>query len=139
MSQDILFDDIQRQIVSEIRSAKYVIWIARAWFTDPVLFEEFVKKKKQGVTIEIVVDYNDKNRNADFSLDSEFPTHFLLLNIALFQFYKFMSKTFSSSSIVIAANSFFIVISSFRPIKGSMNYSLKINYTKFIMHNILVR
>ncbi|MBS5983361.1 MAG: hypothetical protein KIC67_12180 [Clostridium butyricum] len=77
MSQDILFDDIQRQIVSEIRSAKYVIWIARAWFTDPVLFEEFVKKKKQGVTIEIVVDYNDKNRNADFSLDSEFPTHWV--------------------------------------------------------------
>ncbi len=77
MSQDILFDDIHNKIVSEIRAAKYVIWIAMAWFTDPVLFEELVKKKKQGVTIEIVVDDNDKNRNADFSLDSEFPTHWV--------------------------------------------------------------
>lgn len=77
VSQDILFDDIHRQIVSEIRAAKYVIWIAMAWFTDPVLFEELVKKKKQGVTIEIIVDDNDKNRNSDFSLDSEFPTHWV--------------------------------------------------------------
>lgn len=29
------------------------------------------------MTIEIVVDYNDKNRNADFSLDSEFPTYWV--------------------------------------------------------------
>lgn len=77
ISQEILFDNIHRQIVDEIRNAKYVIWIAMAWFTDPSLFAELVKKKKEGVTIEIVVDDNEKNRNAEFSLDSEFPTHWI--------------------------------------------------------------
>ena len=77
VSQEILFDNIHRQIVEEIRKAKYVIWIAMAWFTDPSLFSELVKKKKEGVTIEIVVDDNEKNRNAEFSLDSEFPTHWI--------------------------------------------------------------
>lgn len=79
ISQEILFEDIHRQIVSEIREAKYVIWIAMAWFTDPVLFAELVKKKNQGVTIEIVVDNNEKNRNAEFSLDFEFPTHWVTI------------------------------------------------------------
>lgn len=68
VSQEVLFDNIHRQIVDEIRGAKYVIWIAMAWFTDPQLFEELLKKKKQGVTIEIVIDDNDKNRNAGFSI-----------------------------------------------------------------------
>lgn len=79
VSQEVLFDNIHRQIVDEIRGAKYVIWIAMAWFTDPQLFEELLKKKKQGVTIEIVIDDNDKNRNAGFSLESEFPTHWVTI------------------------------------------------------------
>lgn len=79
VSQEVLFDNIHRQIVDEIRGAKYVIWIAMAWFTDPQLFEELLKKKRQGVTIEIVVDDNDKNRNTEFSLESEFATHWVTI------------------------------------------------------------
>lgn len=47
VSQEVLFDNIHRQIVDEIRGAKYVIWIAMAWFTDPQLFEELLKKKSK--------------------------------------------------------------------------------------------
>lgn len=79
ISQTILFEDIQRQIVEEIRKAKYVIWIAMAWFTDPILYNELLKKKKQGVTIEIILDDNDKNRNSGIDLDSEFPTHWVTI------------------------------------------------------------
>ncbi|WP_252250191.1 phospholipase D-like domain-containing protein [Clostridium sp. ZBS13] len=79
VSQEILFENIQRQIIDEIRSAKYIIWIAMAWFTDPMLYNELVKKKRKGVTIEIVVDDNEKNRNAEFDLDAEFPTHWLTI------------------------------------------------------------
>jgi phosphatidylserine/phosphatidylglycerophosphate/cardiolipin synthase-like enzyme len=66
VSQEILFDNIHGQIVEEIRGAKYVIWIAMAWFTDPTLYAELIKKKKQGVTIEIVIDDNQRNRDASF-------------------------------------------------------------------------
>lgn len=79
VSQEILFEGIQNQIISEIRNAKYVIWIAMAWFTDPVLFSELIKKKEQGVTIEIIIDDNEKNRRAEFSLESEFPTHWVTI------------------------------------------------------------
>jgi len=79
ISQEILFEGIQRQIIEEIQNAKYVIWIAMAWFTDPVLYRELLKKKNQGVTIEIVVDDNDKNRNAEFDLDANFPTHWVTI------------------------------------------------------------
>ena len=47
VSQEVLFENIQRQIIDEIRAAKYVIWIAMAWFTDPVLYQELLKKKKR--------------------------------------------------------------------------------------------
>lgn len=79
ISQEILFEGIQRQIIEEIRNAKYVIWLAMAWFTDPVLYKELLKKKAQGVTIEIVMDDNDKNRNAEFDLGASFPTHWVTI------------------------------------------------------------
>lgn len=79
VSQEVLFENIQKQIINEIRAAKYVIWIAMAWFTDPILYAELVKKKREGLTIEIVVDDNPKNRNADFNLDDEFPTHWVTI------------------------------------------------------------
>lgn len=60
VSQEILFENIRKQIIKEIREAKYLIWIAMAWFTDPVLYEELLKKKEEGLTIEIVLDDNTK-------------------------------------------------------------------------------
>lgn len=77
VSQEILFEDIQRQIVKEIRDAKYIIWVAMAWFTDPILYKELLEQKRNGLTIEIVVDDNDKNRNAGFNLDDEFTVHWI--------------------------------------------------------------
>lgn len=77
ISQEILFEDIQKQIIEEIRSAKYIIWIAMAWFTNPILYNELLKKKKEGLTIEIVVDDNRTNRTANFDLDEEFCTYWV--------------------------------------------------------------
>ena len=79
VSQEIHFEQIQSEIIQEIRQAKYMIWIAMAWFTDPVLYRELLKKKEQGVIIEIVLDDNDKNRNAEFCLDMDFPTYWVTI------------------------------------------------------------
>lgn len=79
VNQEILFEGIQRQVIEEIQSAKYLIWIAMAWFTDPVLYRELIKKKNQGVTIEIVLDDNDRNRNVDFNLAADFPTYWVTI------------------------------------------------------------
>lgn len=74
-SQEIYFDDIQNQIIEEIRSAKYIIWIAMAWFTNKVLFDELIKKKKEGLNIQIILDDNQKNRETSFRLEDHFETY----------------------------------------------------------------
>lgn len=37
VSQEVLFENIQKQIIEELRNAKYMIWVAMAWFTDSLL------------------------------------------------------------------------------------------------------
>ena len=80
ISQEIVFEDIRNQIIDEIRNAKYLIWIAMAWFTDPVLFNELKKKKQQGVTIEIVLDNNEKTKMLNSILIKNFHRIGLLFN-----------------------------------------------------------
>ncbi|MDL2249639.1 phospholipase D-like domain-containing protein [Lachnospiraceae bacterium OttesenSCG-928-J05] len=77
ISQDILFEDIQHQIIDEIKAAKYTIWIAMAWFTDPDLHKELLKKEQQGLNIQIVIDDNERNRKAPFDLEASFETHWI--------------------------------------------------------------
>jgi hypothetical protein len=40
---EIHFEDIQKQIIEELKAAKFTVWIAVAWFTDKVLFEILFK------------------------------------------------------------------------------------------------
>lgn len=77
VSQEILFENIRSQIVEEIRAAKYMIWISVAWFTDQILYQELLKKKQQGLVIEIALDDCDRNQNAEFSLEDSFPVHWI--------------------------------------------------------------
>lgn len=77
VSQEVVFENIRKQIIEEIRNAKYMIWIAMAWFTDPILYQELLKKKKEGLLIEIVLDDNEKNRNAEFDLSVNFSTYWV--------------------------------------------------------------
>ena len=46
ISQEILFEDIQNRIIDEIREAKFLIWIAMAWFTSKKIFDILLKKRK---------------------------------------------------------------------------------------------
>lgn len=72
---EIYFENIQRQIIDELENAKYTIWVAMAWFTNKELFDELVKKKKQGVNIQVVLDDNHRNKNTSFKLEDEFETY----------------------------------------------------------------
>ena len=84
VSQEIHFDDIQKQIIEEIRKAKYTIWVAMAWFTNKELYDELVKKKMQGVNVQVIIDDNAKNKNTSFRLESEFETY----RISIESYYK---------------------------------------------------
>lgn len=75
VSQEIHFTDIEQQILDEIDSAKYTIWIAMAWFTNRKFYDALCKKKQAGVNIQIRLDDNAKNESTPFNLEKEFETY----------------------------------------------------------------
>ena len=77
VSQVVILEGIQNQIIDELKSAKYTIWIAMAWFTDLALYNELLINKSQGVNIQIIIDDNEINGRAPFQLEDAFDTHWV--------------------------------------------------------------
>lgn len=114
VSQEVLFENIQKQIIEEIRNAKYMILVAMAWFTDPVLYQELLKKKRAGVLIEIVLDDNEKNRNVEFDLSEEFSTYW----VSIESLYKNIM------------HDKFCIIDLYTVVHGTFNWTKAANYNK---------
>lgn len=76
VGQEIHFEHIQAEVIEEIQKAKYVIWIAMAWFTNFRIHAELVKKKQQGLDIVIIIDDNERNKkDVPFVLEDDFETY----------------------------------------------------------------
>lgn len=114
VSQEIVFENIRNQIIEEIRAAKYIIWVSVAWFTDPVLYQELLKKKRQGLVIEIALDDCEKNRNAEFKLEDDFPVHWITVRS---YYQNIMHEKFC-------------VIDLYTSIHGTFNWTKAANYNK---------
>jgi len=65
MQTQAYFDDIQLQILYELRKANTSIHIAVAWFTDPEIFEQLCEKAASGVRVELMVFNDSINRNSN--------------------------------------------------------------------------
>lgn len=59
---DVVFDEIKDTIIQGIRNAKYIIWVAVAWFTDKEIFAELLSKKAEGLNIRIVTSDEESNQ-----------------------------------------------------------------------------
>ena len=70
----IHFEEIQGQIIEQIRNAKFSIWIAVAWFTDKVLMRELYNKKLEGVNVRLVVLDDEINKQYGFKYEDYFET-----------------------------------------------------------------
>lgn len=71
---EIHFEDIQNQIIEQIRAAKFVIWVAVAWFTDKVLMQELYNRSKEGLNVRLVVFDDEINSNYGFKYENVFET-----------------------------------------------------------------
>ncbi|AFZ25151.1 hypothetical protein Cylst_2980 [Cylindrospermum stagnale PCC 7417] len=60
------FEENQTKIVEEISKAKFIIWVAVAWFTDDVLFRKLIEKKKQGINVQVIIIDDDINSTLNF-------------------------------------------------------------------------
>ena len=61
-SNSVEFDKIQDILIQGIRDAKYLIWVAVAWFSNDVLYQELVRRKQAGIHIRVIVSDEDSNK-----------------------------------------------------------------------------
>lgn len=59
---DVIFDEIQDTIIQGIRDARFLIWVAVAWFSNDAFYKELLVKKTQGLSIRIIVSEEDSNK-----------------------------------------------------------------------------
>jgi Phosphatidylserine/phosphatidylglycerophosphate/cardiolipin synthases and related enzymes len=71
---NVIFDEIQDTIIQGIRNAKYMIWVAVAWFTDKKIFNELKLRKDAGVDIRIITSNEDSNRYILSEIEISFET-----------------------------------------------------------------
>lgn len=69
---EVHFEDIQAQIISQIRAAEFSIWIAVAWFTDKILMREIYRKKQEGLNIRLVILDDEINAKYGFKFEDFF-------------------------------------------------------------------
>jgi phosphatidylserine/phosphatidylglycerophosphate/cardiolipin synthase-like enzyme len=69
------FEEIQKEIIEYIKSARFLIWVAVAWFTDKEIFDELVAKRKEGLNIQLIIMNDDINGNSNLPYESEFETY----------------------------------------------------------------
>lgn len=71
---NVVFDSIEKIIIEAIRDAKYVIWIAVAWFTNRRIYDELILKKNEGVNIRILTIGSNSNKYLLPELKENFDT-----------------------------------------------------------------
>lgn len=76
---DVVFENIKQTIIQGIRDAKYVIWVAVAWFTNEEIFNELCKRKQDGVSIRVITIGDKSNRWILDEIESTFDTTKIVL------------------------------------------------------------
>lgn len=108
---NIFFEEIQDEIIKEIKQAKFTIWIAVAWFTDKKILDELLVKKQNGLNVQLVISDDEINNNSGLDYTS-------------FEIYK-VPKTGKYDNIM---HNKFCVIDLNRVIHGSYNWTNKAKF-----------
>lgn len=69
---DVCFVQIEQEIIGAIQDAKYLIWVAVAWFTSARILEELKKRKEDGLNIRIITSEEYSNRYLIGEMADEF-------------------------------------------------------------------
>lgn len=72
VQNSVVFDKIEDEIIQAIRSAKYLIWIDVAWFTNEKLYNELLERAKDGVYVRIIVSDEEINAQMISKLKNSF-------------------------------------------------------------------
>lgn len=109
------FTKIQNEIIKEIKQEKFSIRISVAWFTDPIIFNELVKKANDGVNVQLIIGEDEINSNSGL----DFENHFETTRISPFGVY--------DNNIL---HNKFCIIDLVTTITGSYNYTKRAQYNR---------
>lgn len=62
IENDVVFNEIQDTLIQGIRDAKFIIWVAVAWFSNDIFLHELITKKEKGLDIRIIVSDEPSNK-----------------------------------------------------------------------------
>jgi hypothetical protein len=69
MQTEAIFENIAERIQQEITKAQSSIYIAVAWFTNQMLFEELLKKATEGCKISLIISNDEINQNSSINYE----------------------------------------------------------------------
>lgn len=112
---EVIFEKQKQKIIHEITQAKFVIWIAVAWFTLDDIYELLTQKSEAGLDVRIVISKDEINK----SITEKYSTR---LNIRGYPKFGMYNDNFMHNK--------FCVIDLKKVIHGSYNWSKKAEYNK---------
>lgn len=74
---EVHFEDIQKRILDQVKKAQFLIWVAVAWFTDPVLLNAINEKRKEGLSVRIVAIDDQINAKLKGKIQGFFECNFI--------------------------------------------------------------
>ena len=69
MQTEAIFENIAERIEMEISQAQKSIFIAVAWFTNKNLFNELLKKARNGCSVSVIISNDSINQNSHIDFD----------------------------------------------------------------------
>jgi hypothetical protein len=123
MQTEAVFENIAEKIQHEIKNAKNSVYIAVAWFTNKQIFNELLKKAKNGCAVYLIISDDHINKNSSINFD--------LLNINSSKVFKI-----GNGDTELMHNKF-CVIDHCNVITGSYNWSYKAesNFENIVVTN----
>lgn len=108
------FEDIERQIINNIKAAKFSIWVCVAWITHRDIANELYKQHKNGINIRVIVNDDEltNNNGCDFTK-------------AGIEYHKISPQNASYKNLM---HHKFCIIDFKKILMGSFNWTVRANY-----------
>lgn len=117
---EVIFENIEQRIITEIENAHYAIFVSVAWFTNKKLFNALLEKAKQNCYVSIIIQLDEINSQGGIDYS---------------QIQVGRSECFKISKDAELLHDKFCVIDFKKVITGSYNWTYKASYNS---ENILI-
>jgi len=111
----VIFEEQKKKIIQELSDAKFVIWIAVAWFTLDDIYQLLVQKAQEGLDVRIIISKDEINKK----MYDKYKGQLNLIGYP--KFGQFNNNLMHNK---------FCVIDLKKVIHGSYNWSKKADYNK---------